>query len=397
MEILEIMNCELSIITPNAFNATVFHRLQDIEFRSLNNFEFNVSPTIYQEWFAIVFTDVHFRHVAQRSFSPLKRNVKNLFIEHMPDDVNFAELFANDRFLTLTHLAITGVGDYATRLLDSSCLPRMPHIKFVMMRRCGITFVHTNTFKYTGTTLRGVYLDFNKLTTISIDAFASIMDAPRKQPSLTFVSNPLDCTCEFYELRNFTIIGSKQEMWEIGECTEIRSQSSCTNMQTISKRKLFIVNPDIFVYGLPKVSVRVGSDGFLVVITKFTVAFRLLVINRADIRYRKNSKCPMSEWMRNSVKCVRLTGSESNISIAQFRPEAGSSLLTLGVILPMANRQMWPLHIQTYRYSFDVVEHFGGVTVYILMCITSIAGLLIGGLIVYCYGKCKTMTEDKLR
>lgn len=395
---LVVMECQLITITPNAFNAPVFNQLQTLEFQQLVQFEFNYNPSIYQKLAAVYLTNVHFRQIANQLFSPIKRHIKTLHISYMPDEVDFATFFANERYPLLYILQIIGLGGNATRSLDSSCLPRMPGVKIILLRKSGITAIHPNTFEIMGQTLLWLYLDANKLTTISIDIFASYIDVAVKNLFLLLTDNPFECTCEYYELRNYTIIGAGQAIRNMEECRTAppQQQSNCANMQTISKKKLFIEDPEIYNYGLSKVFIRIANDQ-LTINTKFNGKFRLIIINRDAIRFRKKSKCPMSEWIRNSVKCIRLTNSVRAIPIDGFMPEQELAMITFGIILPMTFRRMWPLHIQTFRKSIGILDGFGIFELCALLSVTAVGGLLVGGLIIRCYDIWTTTAERETR
>lgn len=392
---LIITECQLNTITPNAFSASVFNQLQILEFQLLAQFEFNYNPSIGQELAAIYLTSIRFRQIANQLFTPVKKRIKTLCIGYMPDNVDFTTFFANERFSWLYILKINGIGRNATRSLDSFSLPRMPGVKVILLRKCGIATIHPKTFEYMGQTLQWLYLDENKLTTLSIGIFVSYIDVVVKNLFLLLTGNPFECTCEFYELRNYTIIGAGQAMRNMGTCRALpHQQSNCSHMQTISKEKLFIEDPVIYNYALPKMSIRIFNEQ-ITISTTFNAKFRLFIVNRNVIRFRKNTKCPMSEWIRNSVKCIRITSSVKAIPIEGLMREQESAMITFGVILPMAFRRVWPLHIQTYRNSITNMQGLGLFNLCAMFSGSAIGGLLVSGLIIYCYDKWKTTAERK--
>lgn len=389
IDALTVQSCQLHTIAPFAFNATVFEHLKLLRFVSLENFEFS-----FQSWpiplFVLKFENCEFRRVTYELLSAFTRVLQELFISNLPDEANFTEIFRSnnrDRFLRLNSFEIIGVGgERATRSLTNLCLPRLPRIHTIVLNRCGIERIHPNTFAFMGETLITLNLDDNKLKTLSIETFAALFDVPTKYQKIFFyLYNPLECTCDFYELNNFTYFSHRLRL--APSCLAVDPHLNCDNMQTIAKEKLYSNDQGVNVFGLSKVNIRIAG-GLLIAKTKFTAKFRLLIINHKGVQFQANAKCPTLGWIRDSVKCFLLPNRKT-IYIRKFLQK--SELITFCAILTMLDKRVWPLHIQTYRNA--VVVEVSRYPLYALIGGCCLECVLLGFMLTLCYGRFKRPTN----
>lgn len=381
-----IRNCHLHTVTPDAFDSLPFRTMTLVEFVGLKQFEFNYQPCEGQSILQFYFWHTEFRLLENRLFSPIKQDLVVLFIQYMPDDTNWFHLFNNERFSNLHYLDLTGVGQNAARSLDRTSLPRAPRISLLFLNRCGIEYIHPNTFHYTGESLRHLGLNDNKLKTVSIDLFSTFIDVSiwreYKRKYLEINDHQLDFSCEFYEfdfMMYFSLNITVLFKYESG-----MADIQCDNVQTISKRK-FHVNGEPDIFGFSKVNIRI-SDGLLSAPTKFTAKFRLLIINHRPNQFQKNAKCPTFGWIRSSVKCFLLAGNNKIISIEEFVQK--NELTTFGVILTMIHKRMWPMHLITYRRSAGDRDETSVCAIAIILTASCCAGLLLAVISTIPYWKC---------
>lgn len=310
------------------------------------SFEYNF---VKHQMSVVYFMNIKFRRIANRLLSPLTRGLVSFSISYMPDNVNFTEFFGRERYMTLSYFRIIGNEKQSTaRSLDVTSLPRMPRITNIRINYCGIEHIHANTFEYTGETLYLLDLNFNKLKAISIDFIAKILDTPFTsigRKSIAFFFNPLDCSCEFYELCNFTYLSLEQPIDSLPICQNTVPHLNCDkDVQTISKRTLPDMSADTL--ALCKINMRISNDN-LIVKTKYTLKFRLWLMQHAPVGYNPTTKCPSKQWISESVTCLILSGEPKFFNVKRFVKK--SHLTIFGAVLIMANREIWPLHLQTYR------------------------------------------------
>lgn len=379
MRVLNVVGGHLHTITPFAFNSSAFESLMFLQFISLQAFEFS-----FQSWplplFSLRFENCLFRRVTKQLLSGFSQVLHLFSMTYMPDDADFTQIFRSnmrERYIMLETFEIRGAGGWnATRSLNNLCLPRLPRVASMRLNYCGIERIHRNTFEFIGKTLTTLDIQFNKMKTVSIGMFPALFDVPAKHEKLfLYFHNPLECTCELEELRNFTYLNQKKNY--LSSCRHGDLPLKCENLQTISKEKLLSDVGDrdgVYVFALSKVNVRV-SDGRLMANTAFPAKFRLLIIRHRGVQFQANAKCPTSGWIRESVKCLVLRDGKQTIPIESVLHK--SELTTIGVILTMLNKQIWPLHLQTYR-RFDVVDTFS-IQIYQLVVVINLVcvGLLL--------------------
>lgn len=390
-----IARCNLHTVTPLAFNATAFDFIKVIKFVNITSLAFDYQLTHHQLLKELSFERIEFHRLTNAFLRHLRDIVHVFYLSYMPDNVDFETFFNGTRLQRCNYFQIVGIGETAARQLSWTSLPRMPKVYGIILNYCGIERIHFSAFQFFGTSLVHLNLNFNRLKTLSMQSFVTFLENRRStRKYLQYFNNPLVCNCDLYELENFVYLNLHIPLSFMAQCTAPDPAIKCSNIEYISKEKFRVVDHDDYSKQIGYTKFDIGlTDGNLSARTEYTLMYRVLILNHRGTQFQRNAKCPTPGWIRDSMVCFNLRGTKHTISIKDFLQR--SSLTTIGVILTMANRRMWPLHLRTYRDAghIDSYERYFVAGAVVCGCF---GGLLAA--IVYCVweSKCqKSMAEQR--
>lgn len=364
---LEFNRCKLSLIEDNAFHADVFENLQFLKFVDIVLLDMQADQFISLQ--SLEFRHTRLTTMCKNFLTPHRNSLTYFFMSDFPLDINLNELFGYSRLPRLERVHLYGMHghDDISRSLQQSNFSRLPSIEMLGLINLGIEDIEPETFDFIGETLTVLDLTLNKLKTIETRWFASFLDTNKRESAYKFLwyhFNPMECNCDFYEVRNFTIylnhFHNVREFKQRPHCEigrEGKHNLKCDHLQTLSKEKIHFSESAIMTYSFPRVNIRVRLDnGMLLVRTKFRSKFRVLIQNWRTVERRKRSKCPSPQWIRYSITCFLLSHENSTIPIHKYLNR--TILTTIYVILTEPNKRAWPMHIQTVNAEVHVKQDY---------------------------------------
>lgn len=377
---IEISHCNLKKIKNNAFRFS-FQTLYYITIQIPS--KLIISPFAFNNLTATSFNLCAgvFANLGKNFLQPIRNSLFRFKLRYLSSRVSLKKFFGDQRLNSIISIEIMGTNAplNASRVLESTDFSQLPRIQILALRFCSITSIQPGTFDYIGETLALIDLSFNKLTTIESSRFSVFLDTSIKSSKyLLFYYNPIECDCNYYELRNLTLFlrnhysreGKMPDYFERCDDAKYNASTTCTNLQDISMRKLNNHQPVISKYSFPKVDLRV-ANGMLSARTQFKAKFRLWIQSYVWIEVRKRTKCPSPQWLRESVTCVLIGGDDKVLPVHQYLQR--SNLTTFYVILSVANKYVWPLHIQSVRTNEEAKQ------LHLVMVLVVVLTLCLGG------------------
>lgn len=233
---------------------------------------------------------------------------------------------------------------------------------------CGIVMIMENTFEYIGETLKRLDLTGNNLKIVRGDVFHPFLDSKKSlrlySKFINLHSNPMECSCAFYALRNMTLIsfGYTKYQLDIMKCRNSDANdiddmhmTKCDTSQLIHSRRFHVANAGVDIYAYPRFQINLILKDTCLMIRQFSRGkYRLLIQNHNEPDDRKKTRCPNKWWMLESVHCLLLRDSIEKIPIAKYI--RNSKLTTFCVIYVSAFKRIWPLHCTTIQRSDFVSE-----------------------------------------
>lgn len=399
---LEFNRCQLSLIEDNAFNADVFEKLEYLKFVHMKLLDLQMG--FFNPLRGLEFHHTRLVTIPDNFLTPHQKSLNSFYMMDFPLNTNLNELFGYLRLSQLRAVQLYGIygHDDVSRSLQASNFTRLPSIDILALVNFGIEQIDPKTFDFIGETLTMLDLTCNKLKTIQTRWFAIFLDTNRRDKSyklLWYKFNPMECNCDFYEVRNFTIYlkhfhnmheeheYSMRPHCEIGR--ETKHNLKCDNLQTMRKEKIYFNESAITTYSYPRVDIRVrvrSDDSTLIVRTKFRSNYRVLIQNRRTMEKRKRSKCPSPQWIRHSITCFVFSHEVKSIPVHEYLNK--TLLTTIFVILTEPNKRVWPMHIQTINAQMLVHETMQNFVI-LLGAIGGWCGIFIAIILIYYWDRRK--------
>lgn len=389
---LEFINCSLQYFQANAFNAKPFMNLMTLVFTSIRRLYiqpemFNgISLKTLKFWNTIVY------NISDSFLAPIHKTLVSLEIHCVLSTVHLRSIFGATRLLELRFVVFTGCNQNGSRTLNSSYFQQLPRIQGLSMPSCNIEFIQPETFDYIGETLNVLDVSFNRLKALDLNWFSIFLDwSPRTSKKyVLFIHNPFVCNCDFYEIQNLTLLlrnhftKEGKLPFEIHRCAAPDPQAKCENLQEISAQKLNNFDASVSSYSFTAANLRI-SNGTLNVLTQFKAKFRLWIQNWKWLEVRKRSKCPSAEWLRDSVTCISFPGGSQTLPIVEYLQR--SPITSVCAILSVANKRVWPLHIQSVYVSSGEREPGTWLGILAVAAAACAAGLGLGCIVKLLFGR----------
>lgn len=356
---LTFIECKLKHIENNAFAVPSFENLENLRMFELpltiqySNQMFNGLPKLS----CFVFYETSIAGIGDNLFGDSRSSFQTLLYDHITYDFSFNQLFAR-RMPALHNIALSSDLDYSnvSRTLAPANFSRLPVIRYLSFKSCGIATILANTFDYIAYTLKYLNLNNNKLKTLRYEMFAAFLDRyiGNRKYFYFYMIDGLQCDCDFFTLKNVSLISLdiyasvEFEKWQRASiCHEYADRqpvATCDELDSIDPIKICLAHNSIRKYSYPKFGMRLDRQ-MLEINSTARREYRLWIVNHRAIAHEKRAKCPCNDWIQGSVTCLLFANESVSISLGKFLQR--SELTTIGIIYVMANKNLWPLHMVT--------------------------------------------------
>lgn len=249
-------------------------------------------------------------------------------------------------------------GGFVRRSLAAANFTGLSALRFLICINFGIESIEIGAFDRILDNLMTIDLTQNPLHKIHLNPFRYYLDRmPKRQSPKFLVFNwpnkmiPLNCTTEFYRIRNATIISfqySANRSIDLDCLNDVHE--TIEGQQIIHPEHLHLNHHNISKYAVPKFNFDFNTTTrTLDVIQADSNGYRLFVwpINRTLAI--GEGKCPSTEWIQTNVKCERRHRINETIYLSQ--PKNDSDLVAVCIINISLRKQSVPLHCRTIRLS----------------------------------------------
>lgn len=287
------------------------------------------------------------------------------------------------------------------RMLTAANFTALSNIIWLTLTRCGIQSIELGTFDRIADTLTHLFLIGNPLNDLNVQQFRTFLDrwpknCPDCEKSLRFSirTRALNCTSQFYRLRNATIAsfgylhGSVKGLYcvnDVNASTSVQQQQ-----QIIHIKRWHLEHGNFTKYALPKFQLR-----YNVTQSQFDIeqsepdSYRLLfwAIDRQTMR----KGCPSTTWITTNAKCTRYNQSVQNVNMPGF-PRART--IAACIIHISMRKESLPMHCSTIH--IDIRDDFPLDWIdYVLFVIVCMAATLLSASCALCvFGK-KSVDDDE--
>lgn len=390
----------VTVIEDNAFDTPAFHPLQSISlilnaFVEIKGGIFNGLSNL--KWLKLSTKNGFGAYVCHRSdqlFKPFHNSIEIFanFIANHP----FQDYYGAHKMTRLQRIGTSNPRSTVyPRVLSNIDFTGLATIAELILNQCDIEAILENTFDYIGATLADLDLGGNNIKHMTFDMLHTFLDSPLIFEYLKKIfhmgDNLLECTCDFYLIKNITLIsfGSINVPDRYISChASARAHSAndlmCEDIQIINSRKFHLDYPfkGIHRYAYLNVQLKFRRDNFIVLRQFKPRPYRLWIHNPGESNLIEMArKCPNKKWSTESVKCLRFTKQEVSIPIDRFIMKSRFTIFC--VIYLQYPQKTWPLHCTTkYNAISDDDESPDNIQWIFLFGI--IAGILTGFFIRIC-------------
>lgn len=343
---MSFVNCNLSVIEPGAFDLRAFRSTAELTFTT--DTSLNLTTGMFNGFrnlkkLGILSSAPRVSDVDL--FKPICKSLDRMQFNYLTDELSLNQIFGSIEMLALKSLSVIAPEGNNTRILAPNNFTALVAINSLILYRCRISSILSGTFDAIAATLLHIDLSFNRLTTIQASLLWAYLDTEHEGSKYFFITkNPFECDCDLYEIVTLSLSG-----WKFTHENCNFAELICEDLQ-----EFHIKNSSIDKYAFRKVEFHVKND-VLVVKTRVTIKFRLLIFDLADYAIRRKSKCPRIEWVKESVRCLLLPKLINTLALANYLLPTTST--TFCAILASAPKTSWPLHCVTIRRG---IEEGGG-------------------------------------
>lgn len=399
--ILEFNDCHLTHLSTNMLDPSAFKHLAGLTITNLAHIELKLEHTV--QLLTLSIQNAHLKKIETIWLESQRSRLLEFNFGYLPPDTTISDIFGGEqtpKYKELNTVRLRGYDSNITRWLHSDNFSKLPSLDMLHLIECNIERIHPQTFNAMDSKRLSILnLAGNKLKVVEFNWFARFLDTPVELTGfgkeLILANNPLACDCAFYALRNYSVYvsgSSEASTSQMTSCIDLNDVPPCAELQTISSAKLLLTQSRVKIFAYPKVNIRI-VNGMLTIETAFTAKLRVLIVRATTHMETKSKiKCPTSKMVRSSgaFACV-LAPKPVNV----FRFLQNSTPTIFFVILTHPQKLVWPMHIQTIRWTnapdFNICAIVSG----------SILGGLFTGILLFCccwhLRKCvKKNKEDKV-
>lgn len=357
---LELQN--VTSIENNAFDAEAFRTVDTITliFQRLTTIEANVFINLPGLYILIMESTVDGTFLIkpdENILIPIRGTLDILEILHFAGTLN--SFLGNVRFSQLSELLISNPSDfYYPRILAPQNFSGLLIMEKLNLAACGIEAILDRTFDSIGRTLITLNITENPLKCLTLDLlWAFISSRPHRRTrlnrSLFAMKNLVKCDCEFYDMKNITLISFKYVAFAYENITCIPnaaySPDTCKGSQNVHPHNWCLDHPNISLYSYFDVRFkRMELETLNISQNQYKHRkYRLWMQSFNDPEVKRKQRCPNSGWLQRSIACVMLSNVTATIDIHNY---LNKSELTLFCAMYLVQyRSAWPLHCITIR------------------------------------------------
>lgn len=355
LNLLTIFRTAISVIEANAFDSLAFRKLHTLRIlmnvmhiqtyrpEMLSGLHYLHQLIIYEASNPTAFPvnflakiRMHLNHFAHFGFVLNSQSLTNLF-GHQRLRIEMLDIDCN---------GVVGNTDFLARANFSALLL----VKDLSVKDCGVEYIEPGTFDGMLRTLRYLHLVHNPFKRLDANAFTTYLDVPG--PVILHISSkehPIECSMEFYELRNMSVISIGQGIGRtLAFC--VGSLRSEANWQPLRQRQSVHGarwHLDSIFYRFPKFILKFdASHGREVMVRQpINEPYRLLIwhIKRAMAQGEK-PYCPV---MTDIYHCHRRHNRTETFALAD---DAVEFTIACVILMPSAYKKAIPLHCITIRH-----------------------------------------------
>lgn len=356
-------------IEPNAFASEAFYNLGSFQIfdNTIHVQEYN--PEILKA-FRILSEFVIFEYSNPNGFprnflSPVRRSLDRFFYRGLIlNHEKLSNLFGGER-LRLTFVSIDcGETEGNTDFIAAENFTGLIYVRVFHLFGCGLQFIRPGTFDVMTDTLMTLGFCRNHLLKIDFNVFRKFLDVipetwslqNRKFIIITSTKFPLECSDEFYKLRNMTFINLALLMEEYMICVD--NQSIVANGQHKQQQILHGDRWNVkssHIIAFPKFTIRFNETTRDLIVAQMNAEpFRLFIWEIGFDGFLSLVKpyCPNRDTIHGSVDCRRLQNRTEVVKM--LSPTGQSELMAACVIMvPSGWKKSVPLHCAIIRMPLE--------------------------------------------
>lgn len=283
----------------------------------------------------------------EKSFlEPLKETLTEFVFENLMNYIDISDLFGQGEMPNLTLVDISyNKSLRIDRVLTGKSFSALADLRHIGLYDCAIVAILEGTFDHLRESLIVLRLYNNRLKVLSMKVFAGIFNFGLLE-RLDLTKNPLECNCDYYEMRNLSVIQSLPMVFcppcicAVEEASI--DQSKCRKLQFIHSRPNCFQHDEFDVFAHPVIELRVVAEdtGDLLQFRSATGdGLKLIVTDGKKVNKKRSHDC--------GLKCVLLLNGTSIIPFAWLNRT--SEIVSFFVTYHTNPARIWPLNYQTVR------------------------------------------------
>ena len=351
MNHLHFVNSKISRIESNAFNAPAFHETSCLAFDEIDDL------TLVPGWSngldslnTLYISRTFVTNANEILLDPIGTKIVYFTYIALPDIFDLHELFGQIQLPKMLYVSIHcatkqykhfGGNTLVDRILDSRSLAGLIEIRHLTLENCGIVAVREGTFDKFRRTIYSLHLERNQLKDLTINTFTAFFKSmsSNSQRRLVLIGNPLRCSCDYYELRNLSLMNPTIDFYypDCHEDTEVPYEPlKCRRSQILRPREhcFQISKFNLFTHPLIEFRNFENATGKYIHLQSETSGYyEMFVVNTDD--------------SMPSIKCILLPNGTSIIPMSQFN--YSSAIVSFFIIFNTNPALVWPLNYHSIR------------------------------------------------
>lgn len=171
---------------------------------------------------------------------PLAQRLSYFFLDGFPDEMQFVKVFGSYPLNALQTISIHAeLNDYE-KMFGPPTFSQLTAIKVLDISQCGINIILPNTFDAIGKTATHINLSHNLLKVIQARLFTVFFNTAKLkgQSMLSISYNPITCSCDFYEMRNLTLLNME---YFYGSAEKFMKELACRSAAPVALSQIAII------------------------------------------------------------------------------------------------------------------------------------------------------------
>lgn len=299
-------------------------------------------------------------YFCQTNAQLLKPIIKLELFYNLHGNVSFQDYFGTQNLTRLYNITVGNpMSVVYSRILSNEDFAGLCAVISLLLNNCGIEAILEGTFDFIGGTLRDLDLGLNKIKHLAFGMLFKFFDSRAingdSHKVLHLGDNLFQCNCEFYLLKNVTLIsfGHRYIADRYIRCNSkllIVSNETCDDIQIIHPERMHLTYPYGYVrpYAYVKFQLKLVRDqrNVVVRVRQFEARrYRLWIHNLNEPHLVSKLKCPNKVWLTESIKCFTFAKREVNISIERFLQKSSHTIFC--IVFLRYPEKVWPLHCTT--------------------------------------------------